>query len=190
MKTIRLYGDMGRRFGREFQLDVKSPAEAVRALCAVVSGFETYLHAHAKDYYKVFVGARNACDELSNPCSDREIIRIAPVVQGAKAAGKIIAGIILIVVTIINPPAGAMMAEMMMAVGVSLVLGGVMELLTPVPKLDGNGDNVDNRANSNFNGPVNTTAQGNPVPLAYGTVLVGSAIISAGIPAEFKPLEE
>jgi predicted phage tail protein len=195
MKTIRLYGDMGRRFGREFQLDVKSPAEAVRALCVVVSGFEAYLHEHAKEYYKVFVGARNACDELPNPCSDREIIRIAPVISGAGSAGKIILGAILIVAAFATGQwelagvAKSLLATTLFGLGVSLVIGGVIELLTPVPKLDGNGDNADNQANSNFNGPVNTTAQGNPVPLAYGTVLAGSAVISAGIPAEYKPLE-
>ena len=32
-----------------------------------------------------------------------------------------------------------------------------------------------------FNGVVNTTAQGNPVPLGYGRMIVGSAVVSAGI---------
>ena len=36
----------------------------------------------------------------------------------------------------------------------------------------------------NFNGPVNTTAQGNPVPVIYGEMIVGSATISAGIYSE------
>ena len=41
MKTIRLYGELGKRFGREFKLDVQSPAEAVRALRVIVPGFQT-----------------------------------------------------------------------------------------------------------------------------------------------------
>ena len=46
------------------------------------------------------------------------------------------------------------------------------------------GDGPDNGASYNFNGPVNTTAQGNPVPLLYGEMFVGSATISAGIYSE------
>ncbi|HNQ32149.1 MAG TPA: hypothetical protein PKJ93_00055, partial [Methanoculleus sp.] len=30
-------------------------------------------------------------------------------------------------------------------------------------------------------GPVNTMAQGHPVPVGYGEMIVGSAVISAGI---------
>jgi predicted phage tail protein len=185
MKTIRLYGDMGQRFGREFHLDVASPAEAIRALCAVIDGFEAYLHKHAKDYYKVFVGNRNACDAIPAPCSDREIIRIAPCISGAKSVGRVIIGAALIALSFINPIAGTMFATFLMSTGISLVLGGVMEMLSPQPRVEkGAGDDADNRASSNFNGPVNTTAQGNPVPLAYGTLMVGSAVISAGIISE------
>jgi predicted phage tail protein len=32
MKTIKLAGDLGNRFGREYTLDVQTPAEAMRAL--------------------------------------------------------------------------------------------------------------------------------------------------------------
>jgi predicted phage tail protein len=36
MVTIRLLGEAGRRFGRQFKLAVKTPAEAVRALCVQI----------------------------------------------------------------------------------------------------------------------------------------------------------
>lgn len=39
MKTVRLYGHLGVRFGRVFRLDVASPAEAVRALLLQLPGF-------------------------------------------------------------------------------------------------------------------------------------------------------
>ena len=45
-------------------------------------------------------------------------------------------------------------------------------------------DGPNNGASYNFNGPVNTTAQGNPVPLLYGELFVGSSTISAGIYSE------
>lgn len=36
LRTIRLYGLLGARFGRKFRLAVSNPAEAVRALCAIL----------------------------------------------------------------------------------------------------------------------------------------------------------
>ena len=65
--------------------------------------------------------------------------------------------------------------------GASLIMGGVIELLTPQQKVTSSGDSADNTPSYNFNGPVNTTAQGHPVPLAYGEVMTGSAVISAGV---------
>lgn len=35
-RIIRLYGILGATFGREFQLSVASPKEAIRALCVIV----------------------------------------------------------------------------------------------------------------------------------------------------------
>lgn len=43
---------------------------------------------------------------------------------------------------------------------------------------------ADNKASYAFGGVTNTTAQGNPVPLAYGKRRIGGAIISAGIYVE------
>ena len=71
----------------------------------------------------------------------------------------------------------------MVQIGASLILGGVVQMLTPVPRGTKN-KSVSNEPSYSFNGAVNTQAQGNPVPLLYGRMIVGSAVISAGINAE------
>ena len=43
MVTIKLLGELGRRFGRQFQLAVKTPAEAMRALCMQIPEMRQYL---------------------------------------------------------------------------------------------------------------------------------------------------
>ena len=43
MKTIILLGELGKRYGRKHLLDVKSPAEAVRALCANFKDFAAFV---------------------------------------------------------------------------------------------------------------------------------------------------
>jgi predicted phage tail protein len=42
----------------------------------------------------------------------------------------------------------------------------------------------ENKPSFLFDGPVNTIAQGHPVPVGYGEMYVGSAVISAGIVTE------
>ena len=40
LRTVKLYGPMRKLFGREYELNVSSPADAIRALCAQVPGFK------------------------------------------------------------------------------------------------------------------------------------------------------
>ena len=73
--------------------------------------------------------------------------------------------------------------------GASLLIGGVAQLLTPVPKMDGLGAGASRGADStndprrsySFSGIQNTSRQGVPVPIVYGEVITGSVVISAGI---------
>jgi predicted phage tail protein len=90
-------------------------------------------------------------------------------------------------------------------VGAALVLGGTAQLLSPTMSTDSpgafgstsptrarsrdsfapeNNEVADNRSSYIFNGAVNLTAQGNPVPLCYGRMRVGSVVISAGLSVE------
>ena len=82
-------------------------------------------------------------------------------------------------------------------IGLGLILSGTSQLLSPQPAdLPGvtggspqrkdsfepaNNDPADNRSSYIYNGAVNLTAQGNPVPLCYGRMRVGSVVISAGV---------
>jgi predicted phage tail protein len=66
--------------------------------------------------------------------------------------------------------------------GASLVLGGVAQLLTPMPTVPQGADTQDDpRKSYSFSGIQNTSRQGVPVPIVYGETVVGSVVISAGI---------
>ena len=67
------------------------------------------------------------------------------------------------------------------AMGVGMVASGIVQMLAPQPKGISARNSPNNSVSYTFNGPVNTTAQGDPVPLGYGRMIVGSAVISAGI---------
>lgn len=71
-------------------------------------------------------------------------------------------------------------------VGVALALAGTASLLAPTPSVGdyGNRERPDERPSFLFNGPTNTSTQGLPVPIVYGTFRVGSVQISTGMQAE------
>lgn len=179
LRTVRLYGHLGARFGRTHQFAVASAAEAIRALC---SQFEGFREAISKVNVAVRIGTRviNESDVRSGRLADpvgKDDIRIAPVPVGSGKNGVLqtVLGVILIVVGAYTGNAA------LIGSGVSLVVGGVVQMLTPTPSLDKNRDGPNNRASYNFNGPVNTSAQGNPVPVLYGRMMVGSYVVSGGI---------
>ncbi|CDH34811.1 tail assembly protein [Xenorhabdus bovienii] len=185
LRTIRLYGVLGARFGRVHKLAVSTPQEAIRALSVLIDGFERFLLT-AKERgltFAVFNGKRNLQrDELVFPGEDD--IRIAPMIIGSKNAGifQTILGAVMVV-------AGAFLwatpfgAPMVMS-GVGMMLGGVVQMLSPMPGGLARREDPDNKPSYAFGGPVNTVAQGNPVPIGYGRRRIGGAIISAGIYAE------
>lgn len=193
LRTVRLYGALGTRFGRvhRFALDSNSPAEAVRALCSQFPGFEAFL-MRAKDRgmgFAVFAGKRNLREEqLKHPVGDEDI-RIAPMILGSKNSGifSIILGAVMIVVgalaeVYLQEFGGGVWGKYLIEAGIAMAAGGVVQLLAPHPKGIGSKDSAANTPSYAFNGPVNTEAQGHPVPLLYGGPLpVGSAVISAGI---------
>lgn len=198
LRTIRLYGTLGAKFGRVHRLAVASTAEAIRALSVLLPGFERELMT-SKDRgvgYACFLGKRNLQQDRLHDPAGRDDIRIAPMLMGAKRGGLFTlilgAGLFFAAPYLAGAAFGAG-AGVGVSVGIStygvalgkmLMLSGVSQLLAPQQQKLSTRDGPDNGASYNFNGPVNTTAQGNAVPLLYGEMFIGSATISAGIFAE------
>jgi len=185
LKTIILYGELAKRFGRVHRFSVKNAAEAIRALKANFKGFENYMtNAHTQNVgFKVFVGGSKIqkYNEIHNPCGKDEIIRIVPVLAGSGAWVRILIGAVLVVAAVAVTALGAPNAGFALgAAGVGLIIGGVAQLLTTPPK-DPTTNDPDRKNSYVFNGPLNTSAQGRPVPVGYGRMIVGSVVISAGI---------
>lgn len=191
MKKIQLLGELGKKFGKSFAMDVKNPAEAVRALCINFPAFKQHLLDSEKRgiAYKVLVGKdAQSVEDLHNP-SGKQTIKFIPVLQGSgNGVIPVIIGAVLITAGIVgnifyplNP-----VSPYLISAGVAMVIGGVVQMLTPVPNLssDTSNNQPDNKPSYVFNGGVNTSAQGYPVPVGYGRMIVGSAVISAGIVAE------
>lgn len=187
MKTIRLHGELGKKFGEYHRFAVTSVAEAVRALCVNFKGFQTYLLQHEPGFH-VLVDKTDIDDkQLLHPASAE--IEFIPVIAGAGPGGRgslnIIIGAVLVIagaaITYFSGGSLAGVGGFLMKVGAAMIIGGVVQALTPVPKAPDPPERPDNKPSYVFNGPVNTTAQGQPVPVGYGRLIVGGAVISAGI---------
>ena len=192
LRTIRVYGKLAKFLGkRQFKADVANAAEAVRFLVTNFPKLEPHM---ADQHYRVCLGEEDLGEEdLHTPAGTKVPIKIIPVVAGKGAVGRILLGVALIAAAFIFFPAAAGAASTLFGlsatgaiffgVGASLVLGGVAQLLTPVPKINSAGTDSDNdpRRTYSFSGIQNTSRQGVPVPVIYGEMIVGSVVISAGI---------
>ena len=182
VRTIRLYGKLGAKFGRVHKFVCNSPREAASALCAMVPGFRQEM-MESKDKgieYAVFIGRENIGEEVLDAPAGSKDIRIAPVIAGSGRGFQVIAGVALVAASFFAGPA----APYLLAVGASLAVGGAMQYLTKIPDGNTGTDSVDNGASYNFNGPVNVTAQGNPIPVLYGEMIVGSITVSGDMYSE------
>lgn len=183
VRDVRLHGVLGSKFGRHFRLAVHSTAEAMRALCVMLPGFEAYM-MQAKDKgmaFAVYLDKNNiGQNELT--MHSKGAIRVAPILMGSKRGGlvQIVLGTVLVLVGTFTSVFSGGTSLFLVKMGYSMILGGIVQLLSPQPKAGKSKDN-ENTPNYAFNGPVNTTAQGYPVPVGYGRLIVGGARISGGI---------
>jgi len=206
MVTIRLLGEAGRRFGRQFKLAVKTPAEAVRALCAQIPGLREYFLQSGENgiAWRAITEHPEGLDEeqLLWPLSKRFVL--APIPVGKGGAGKIIAGVAIVAFAIVTAGAGvfglglgfsAGTAISIGAVGASLIFGGIADLLTPTPKMpnvagpggigsgatSGRSREEQQRAFT-FDKSNANTQQGEVVPVLYGERIIGSLpVLSFGL---------
>ena len=180
-RTIHLMGRMGKLFGETHRLNCDTVQEAMHALDCMKGGVRRYLLECTESDVQFtvqkgedFIGMENIGDNL-----EANDIIISPVPAGSKSGlTKLIIGIILIVVAVMFPgTAGEIsgyLAQAAFTAGVTLALSGIIEITMDDP------DELKEEKSSLFNGPVNTTKMGVPVPICYGKMEVGGAVTNFG----------
>lgn len=187
MRTIKLGGVLGKKFGKEYRLDLYGIHDAMTALCMMKPGFEKYMRSAEERgmVFAVFVDERNiAAEELGMVGRREGDIRIQPIIQGSKQAGlfQTILGVALIVGGLFTGGTTSTLGMGLLAAGAAVGLGGMVQMLSPATKTTTDNQNDDgNNPSYGFGGAVTTIAQGNPYPLLYGEREVGGAVESGGI---------
>ncbi len=184
LRRIVFHGYLADEYGQEMALDVASVGEACRAIQA---NRKTFYNKIRDGKFHIVVGDRW---EATNCLSDKELnlnvgagtIHIIPVIAGSGGNGffQIVLGVAMIAAAVVMGPVGlgvggfmsGAMESGLVLTGALMILGGVAALLSPTP---------DQHNSYLFNGALNTTVQGGPVPVIYGTMMAGSTLISSGL---------
>ncbi|WP_065202697.1 tail assembly protein [Chromobacterium subtsugae] len=178
-RTVRLGGELGEKFVKQVAAYVDSVGEAVRMLDANWPGFIQHLRDSdpEKVGYRVTVADRDVVEEDELVLVSKGDILIMPVIGGASAGLRVFAGAVIAVV-------GAYFGQpWAVQLGVGMMIGGAVELLTPIPKQP-DWQAKDGKPNYWFNGAQQTSAQGLPIPIGTGTMLIAGTVISAGVSVE------
>ena len=202
LRKIKVYGALKKFLNWEtgtFLADISNVAEVGRFLVANWPDIEKHMQ---DQHYKIFVSNYNLGEEeLNYPIGDSEEIRIVPVAVGAKgffksSIGKIITGAALVGFTVATGGFGGAaigtfglgagsiaVGSITTSIGISLALGGVSQMLAPVPDIPtfSGESGLDPQSNYSFSGVQNVSRSGVPVNLIFGEIFAGSNIVSAGI---------
>lgn len=185
LTAIKLSGSLAVKFGRLHRrlLDTGKSWEAFKALKATIPGFEDEIKRLDRlgMRFAIFRNGKNIGQDGFDRGGTKEI-RIVPAVGGSKRGGVLqtVIGAILIAASFIPG------FQALLPIGVSLVAGGVMQMLSPQAKGLTQSGSPENLPSYAFGSAKNTTASGNPVPICIGERRWGGAIISASIYAEDK----
>lgn len=225
-QTVRLLGDLGERYGSEHKYhELRSPAEAIKLLCINHPEFVKELakaHEHGIGYTVVQADEFLDYSDLHLPLGKNDLV-LTPVVAGSGGGGgvgKILLGVGLIAAAIVFAPAGAGflglgagvggltgafaagISTAVGAIGTSLLLSGVSQMIAPqpvIPTLGMSGNRTSPGENTNatgpqgvsratageqsyaFAGPANTVGVGATVPIVYGQILIGSHLLSSQV---------
>lgn len=185
MKTFHLHGLAADLYGPSFTLDVKSPAEAVKALSVQLPGFQKMIEDHSWHVIRGPLEKQQADDEES-VCmylGTETEFHLVPAMSGAGNGGGLmmIVGVALMVAASF---ATGGLAAALWGAGIGTTLGGVISSMTKIPTGLSSSESVDSRASFLFEGAKNQSSQGACIPRGYGREFVGSIMVSLSLDAE------
>lgn len=199
LTEVKVFGPLGESLSAQtWKFDLERPVDVFRALNANTDdGILRFFTAnpasaytlimddvYAQEHDLLLVGRRIKC------------LKVVPVIAGSGNEGSWLAliGIAIVALVLLVPSGGTSGWAALTTSGVSLGSGasfaltlGLALTLTGIAQMvyGSNGPDTvekgDRKPSYLFNGPVNTVAQGNPIPLGFGRMIVGSQIISVGV---------
>ena len=199
MQTVYLNGDIA-KFGQKWETDCTNIRDIFKLIECQTPGFRKYLieASEADVSYEIQRGKEllESVEELLLSLNNEDII-ITEVPSGSKTGGGKLIAAIAITVAILQPQLipgleGLLTKKLvgdftvraaLASVATNLAMTGISQLLAPGPEVD----TAEENKGYLFNGPVNNIAQGMPVPVAYGELVIGGSPISVNY--ETRPIK-
>lgn len=176
--------------GLEFEGD--SVAEVVNGLCRQTKAFNVNFD---QPKHCVKVVGYDTTESLFEPFKTPiQEIHLVPQMGGGKGGGffRVFIGAVLIAAAFFTGGASlagtlafgtTTYASLMFNLGLSLVLGGLLELISPAPKMDGSGNVQDPEGSKYLGASQNTVKIGTRIPLLYGEHMAYGQYLSFDVDA-------
>lgn len=175
---IVLHGYFKELYPDEINLSGSTVAEVINGLCRQTKAFNVN---PGDDRHCFRILGFDSKESLYEPIpANTNELHIVPQFCGGKSGGffRIVIGVVLIGVSLAfggagflaAPMFGTTLGSMLFNFGVSLVLGGLLEILSPAPKIDRAGVNgvSDPEASKYLGATQNTVRIGTRIPILYG----------------------
>ncbi len=180
-RKVYLVGEIEKRFGSEFSMNVNSYRDIIRCIDCNRPGFREYLfdcHEKGIGFTINFAGKDIEKEDLVVPIKEGDVtITAIPAGSEMNPLMKIVAAIALIYIGVVTAGAGTGAASsFFMGMGISLGMQGIQELLAPDPATEAEEDE-----GYLYAGDTNIIIEGDPVPLLYGELRIPGQPISAAL---------
>ena len=179
MTDIYLHGTLAQEYGKAFRFEIAKPKDVLKAIDANKEGFIARILQLQREgfLYDIIVDKQRITSPQQLEIQTVQRIDIVPAIVGS---GFIIGAVVSVGSWLFS---GGFLANIIIAVG----LAALQYLLTPKQDL-GLPERQQLSAEANamkasyvFSTHINTAQQGHPVPLGYGRLKVGSAVIQSSM---------
>lgn len=190
---VKLHGYLRGLYPEELILSGNTPAEVINGMCRQTKAFDV---GPGQDRHAISVVGFPTKESLYNQIpSDVKELHIMPAFTGGKGGGffKVIIGVVIVASVFLTGGASlaagsltfsSTLASVAFNFGVSLILGGLLELVSPAPKIDKSGNSASDPEASKYLGAnQNTVKIGTRIPLLYGECLAYGHYISFDVAA-------
>lgn len=183
------HGALREKWPNGIELEAETPLEAMNGYVAQ-AGLPS---APGGGRWTVQLVGYDTPEALACPLTDAEL-HVVPAFMGGGGGGgwvKIAIGVVLIAAAVVTQQYyllgaySALTAGALMGAGISLVLGGILEFLSPAPKLDtASTQSASDEASRYLGGAKNTVKSGTRRPLAFGRMKLYGHYLSFDVEAQ------
>lgn len=172
---IVLHGYLKDLYKDEINLSGHNVAELINGMCKTTKAFNTELNSPK---HMISIVGFESKESLYEPLPDNlKELHLTPALFGGKKGGffQIVLGVVAVAVGLYLAPVGASIFSLtgvsgfLFNTGLSLLLGGLLSMLSPQPKTASSGSEaVDPEASKYLGATQNTVKIGTRIPIMYG----------------------